>query len=203
MNGSIYVIRNDVNQKLYVGQTTMPVKERFKRHLSCNPKTHNQAILWAIRKHGKEHFWVETLETGVETEEELNRLEEEYIAKMNTMKPNGYNLCPGGGQWRNPNNRFVIDRSIVEDYLSGMSLRAVAAKHGCCATHVKKNVLAAGESMRKNHNPYSKHASELTEELLRELFLSQGKTDQQIADAYGLGCRWVRRRRQNFGIHRI
>ena len=90
MNGKIYVIRNKINDKVYIGQTTMTVQSRFQHHLSSKPESHHyQAILCAIRKHGKENFWVETLVEGIETHEELDRLEEKYIAEFNSMKPNG------------------------------------------------------------------------------------------------------------------
>ena len=33
MNGSIYMIYNDINDKKYIGQTTRNVEDRFKQHL--------------------------------------------------------------------------------------------------------------------------------------------------------------------------
>lgn len=205
MNGKIYIIRNDVNDKVYVGQTTMTVHDRFRHHLSSKPETHNhQAILYAIRAHGREHFWAETLEEGIETHEELNRLEEEYIAKFNAMKPNGYNLCPGGQKWRNSARANVEpDEAIVSDYLSGLSTRAVAEKHGCSTNKVKYHVRKAGHELRAKNNEHSAHASDLTEERLRELYVSEGLTDKAIAELTGMSPRWVRKRRQIFDIRRI
>lgn len=205
MNGKIYIIRNDINDKVYIGQTTMDVDKRFKLHLSSKPETHNrQMILCAIQSLGKEHFHVETLAEGIETYEELNALEEKYIAEYNSMKPNGYNLCPGGQQWRNSTRANVeVDPELVSDYLSGMSLRAVAEKHGCSVSKVKYHVRKSGNELRPNNNPFSAHASALTEEDLRHLFLEEHLTDQEIADQTGMSRRWVRKRRQIFNIHRI
>ena len=205
MNGKIYVIRNKINNKVYIGQTTMTVQDRFRHHLSSKPESHNyQAILCAIRSLGRENFWVETLEEGIETHEELNRLEEKYIAEFNSLKPNGYNLCPGGQQWRNSTRANIEpDMEIVSDYLSGMSTRAVAEKHGCSTNKVKYHVRKAGHELREKNNKYSDHASEMNEDRLRELFVDKGLTDKAISDLTGLSTRWIRKRRQTFGIHRI
>ena len=205
MNGKIYIIRNDINDKVYIGQTTMDVEKRFKLHLSSKPETHNrQMILCAIQSLGREHFSVETLVEGIKTYEELNALEEHYIAEYNSMKPNGYNLCPGGQKWRNSTRANVeVDLSLVKDYLSGKSLRAVAEEHGCSVSKVKYHVRKSGNELRANNNPYSAHASALTEDVLRDMFLDEHMTDKEIAESTGLSRRWVRKRRQDFGIHRI
>lgn len=59
MNGKIYVIENSVNNKLYVGQTTQLVEDRFKQHLkSSNSNSNNKQLIHkAICKHGKENFF--------------------------------------------------------------------------------------------------------------------------------------------------
>lgn len=205
MNGKIYVIRNSVNDKVYVGQTTMSVADRFRHHLSSKPESHHyQAILCAIRAHGRENFWVETLVEGIGTHAELDRLEEEYIERFNSMKPNGYNLCPGGQKWRNSARANIEPNlEIVADYLSGLSVRAVADKHQCSTSKVKYHVRKAGHALRDKNNAYSAHASDLTEDKLRQLYLQDGLSDTQISGMFGLSPRWVRKRRQMFDIHRI
>ena len=65
--GSIYIIRNTINDKVYIGQTTMTVMERFKNHLK--PSTCKQRSTYklynAMNKYGKENFYVETLESNI------------------------------------------------------------------------------------------------------------------------------------------
>lgn len=60
MEGNIYKITNDINGKVYIGQTVQSVEKRFKQHMFKNscPKLAN-----AIKKYGKSHFTIETLET--------------------------------------------------------------------------------------------------------------------------------------------
>lgn len=89
----IYCITNKINGKPYIGQTTRTLEERIYEHRHCK-KT---AIGKAIQKYGwsKETFKVEILEV-CETLEQLNEREKFWIAKYNSIAPNGYNLTEGG-----------------------------------------------------------------------------------------------------------
>lgn len=51
----VYKITNKINGKLYIGQTTKTVQERFKKHIKDSFKEkRNSAINLAIRKYGTE-----------------------------------------------------------------------------------------------------------------------------------------------------
>lgn len=56
--GSIYIIRNKINDKVYIGQTTMTVHERFMYHLkpSVHKKRGTYKIYNAMAKYGKKIF---------------------------------------------------------------------------------------------------------------------------------------------------
>lgn len=88
----IYCITNLINGKQYVGQTTQTIKVRFAEHYRNN----KSYIGHAIQKHGKENFTIELLDTAQDIDE-LNEKEIYWIAELNTMEPQGYNLCHGGG----------------------------------------------------------------------------------------------------------
>lgn len=205
MNGSIYIIRNTVNEKVYIGQTIQTVERRFKGHLSGDPRRHNQAILWAMEKLGRENFYVETLATGIETVEELDALEEKYIQEYNSMKPNGYNLCPGGCKWRNSKTaNVVLDQTLVDDYLSGMSLRAVAEKHNCSTNKVKYHVRLSGAKLRAKQNEFSQpRATKTDDAVLERLFLEENRTDVEVSEILGITEDWIQKRRRQLGIYRI
>lgn len=103
--GYIYKIINDINDKIYIGQTIQTIDIRFKGHVySCkNRKDENSAIHHAMNKYGIEHFKVLELEKCIaETKEELiqqlNVLERYYIKAFNTTVENrqGYNIDEGG-----------------------------------------------------------------------------------------------------------
>ena len=87
----IYKITNQINGKIYIGQTVRALEERMRQH-KRNSKT---AIDRALHKYGAENFSVEVIDTA-ETPEELNAKEIAWIASYNSMAPNGYNLCKGG-----------------------------------------------------------------------------------------------------------
>lgn len=93
--GIIYVIANTINDKLYVGQTTKDLIQRWHTHLiqgnSSQKPIHIDA---AMKKHGKENFCMYVVDTA-DSFEELMKKEKEWIKKLDTMN-NGYNHNTGG-----------------------------------------------------------------------------------------------------------
>ena len=90
----IYKITNLVNGKIYIGQTTRNVKERWRSH--CNRKDSKSAITNAIHKYGKHNFILEIIEKT--TISKIDKKEIFWINKLNTIAPNGYNLESGGNK---------------------------------------------------------------------------------------------------------
>lgn len=98
MEAIIYKITNDINDKIYVGQTSKTIEERFARHCAearwKNVK--RMPIVLAIRKYGKEHFKIEMLEKVSDcTQFDVDNREIFWSAELNTMSPWGYNLKVG------------------------------------------------------------------------------------------------------------
>lgn len=56
----VYKIINDLNNKIYIGQTSFSVEERFKQHLrdAKKDKVKNRPLYSAIRKYGPIHFHI-------------------------------------------------------------------------------------------------------------------------------------------------
>lgn len=92
MKKSIYVIKNDLNDKVYVGQSLHP-QERFAEHCYLRKDRNNSILTNAIHKYGKEHFWLEILEEDIEN---YNEREIYWISHFNSIRPNGYNISAGG-----------------------------------------------------------------------------------------------------------
>ena len=61
MNGFIYIIRNTINNKVYIGQTRVSVEQRWKEHLR-HAQYGEQVINRAMKKYGVNKFYIETLE---------------------------------------------------------------------------------------------------------------------------------------------
>lgn len=96
----IYIIRNTVNDKCYIGQTKNSIEHRFKRHISqINCKNQCSALYAAIRKYGVDCFFIESLTSGSFSKDDLNMLEIYYINEYKTLSPGGYNLQTGGGSF--------------------------------------------------------------------------------------------------------
>jgi group I intron endonuclease len=90
----IYKITNLVNGKVYIGKTVQSSKRRFEQHLFCVKQGLNTKLYNAMRKYGVESFAMEKIDSA-NTEEELNLLEQLYIAECDSLV-RGYNMTLGG-----------------------------------------------------------------------------------------------------------
>lgn len=88
--GYIYLRRNKINNKCYIGQHKYPKFE-------IDPKYVGSGKLFriALNKYGEDNFTYELLDYA-ESYEELNEKEEYWVEHYNTLVPNGYNLRGGG-----------------------------------------------------------------------------------------------------------
>lgn len=95
----IYMFKNKVNGKVYIGQTIGQARERIKQHISIssNKQSHNHSHLHrAINKYGLQNFEVTIIERCL-TQEELDSREVYWIAYFDSTNPNkGYNKESGG-----------------------------------------------------------------------------------------------------------
>ena len=86
----IYKITNIQNNKVYIGQTIRPIKDRFHRHINdAMNNILNTHFARAIRKYGKDSFIIEEIDTA-QTQKELNEKEQYWIKYYNSVKE-GYN----------------------------------------------------------------------------------------------------------------
>ena len=77
--------------KIYIGQTTRPIKKRFKEHRTGHESS--PAIYKAIKKYGWDNFekdYYECPDNDLDFDEEL------LVREMSTLVPEGYNLKTGG-----------------------------------------------------------------------------------------------------------
>lgn len=88
----IYKIINDINNKVYIGQTKGTIENRFKSH--CYAVKHrNFSLYLAMKKYGVEHFFIQEVEKC--NEEDLNDREKFWIQYYDSYN-NGYNASLGG-----------------------------------------------------------------------------------------------------------
>ena len=92
--GHIYLIRNTLNGKGYVGKTEKTIARRFSQHEEWARRGSSFPIHRAMRKYGVENFMVTEI---VSFESDfLNDLETGFIGIYGTFAPGGYNLTLGG-----------------------------------------------------------------------------------------------------------
>ena len=57
--GYIYKITNTINNKIYIGQTSKTIEERFKAHISKAKQHINRYLYDAMNHYGYENFIIE------------------------------------------------------------------------------------------------------------------------------------------------
>lgn len=142
--GSIYIIKNFVNDKVYIGKTIESIEVRFQEHKkNCNRENCKDRPLYrAMNKHGIDKFYVELLEKC-----EINILsqkEQEYILLYDSYK-NGYNATLGG------DGKVLYDyQQIVSGFLDGKLIKDLAEEFECCVDTISKAIVSAG--LKSNNN---------------------------------------------------
>lgn len=91
---NIYVITNKINNKKYVGQS-IDVEKRWSEH-KYNSKRNTTIYLYnSMKKYGIDNFTLEVIEENIPLQM-IDSRESYWIEKLNTYRPEGYNLTLGG-----------------------------------------------------------------------------------------------------------
>ena len=176
--GKIYLISNDVNDKLYVGQTIQSLKKRFTGHCcySKSDRSSNMYIKRAIHKYGKDKFHISLLEEA--PIERLDEREKYWITYYDSYN-NGYNLTLGGQDSNYFNlNRLetTVDIKKFSEYIKEFKPLAteVASHFGIskCSVYNLIERLNDSELILNSYNPRkSKSIDDINKEELKALYL--------------------------------
>lgn len=94
--GYIYKITNQINGKIYIGQTINHFDRRY-RSGNVGKYTHNEHLKNSIEKYGVENFLIEKEFDIAYDQKELNDKEDLYIRKYNCLDNRyGYNKKEAG-----------------------------------------------------------------------------------------------------------
>lgn len=91
--GCIYIIKNTINDKVYIGQTIHTVEYRFREHLRDAYAGVDRKLYNAMRELGIENFYAEKL---VDCKDEVLNDEEVRFITIYDSFINGYNSTSGG-----------------------------------------------------------------------------------------------------------
>ena len=90
--GYIYKIKNKIDNKIYIGQTTQDLERRWKGHRKNNSNC--RYLKSAFKKYGVENFDFQLV--CITFDNQLDDMEIKYIEQYNCLVPNGYNIRLGG-----------------------------------------------------------------------------------------------------------
>lgn len=131
--GSIYVLYNTKNSKIYIGKTIQDYRKRFYRHKSNAKLQYLEFLYNAIRKYGWDSFEKFIIFQTEEVDDKnliidlINEKEKYYISFFKSnQKEFGYNICSGGeGKSGTINNSCSIpilqcdlDGNIIKEWPS-------------------------------------------------------------------------------------
>lgn len=138
--GSVYVIKNVLNNKYYVGQTRLPIYTRVQAHTK-----YGYLLTKAINKYSVDNFILERL--IVTPINQLDEVEKEYIKYYDSIQPNGYNILEFGNRSESP---YWTGETRSEE----TKLKVSLSKKGTCSG--------------KDNHFYGKRHSEETLEKIRQ-----------------------------------
>ena len=135
--GFIYKIWNDNNNKIYIGQTSISVKNRWSHHLYDYIK-YDTPLYRAMKKYGAASFHIETIEEC--NDENLNDREIYWIQYYNSYI-SGYNATPGGTSVQSGNmNKLIDDKKIKQLWDEGYSISDIKNMLQCAKITVQDHL---------------------------------------------------------------
>ena len=161
----------------------------------------NQLIFKAIKKYGKENFYIKVLKDNINTYKDLNFYEEYYIKEYNSMTPNGYNMCPGGQKWRRAplNIEENIKEKLILEYKNGKSSRELEIKYNISRPTIIKFLKENKVEIRNKSCKLPNRTSIITKEILLMYDLNN-ISNTKIAKELNVSERSIRRAKKRFNL---
>lgn len=200
----IYIIKNLVNNKVYIGQS-VDVKSRLQHHRSelRHNRHANSYLQNSWNKYGEENFEFSVLELC--DEDQLDELERRYIKEYDAMdRDYGYNRESGGSLNKHPSEevrkqmsermkgKYVGEKNPWygkhreipmwhRELLSKMFSGSGNPMYGVHREHTEEENRRASERMKGEGNPfYGKHHTEETRRIISEKAKGRKFSDEMI-----------------------
>lgn len=183
--GYIYIVRNNVNDKVYIGQTTYTIEKRFAFHVYAayreTPKTNNSHFHNAIRKYGKEAFWFEEIEEC--EDDKLDEREIYWIQQYDSFR-NGYNSTIGG-----EGGRKYSDEELLAAWNDGLSVSQIKKQYGANANNLSLRLRALGITKEEIRERASQsRCKKIYKYDLNGNFLEEYSSSKQVRKLYPQYC---------------
>lgn len=115
---TVYIHKNKLNEKLYVGQTCREPEKRWRKNGKGYCKEFQPKFYNAIIKYGWDNFEHEIVQSNL-SKDDANKLEIMLIEKFNSIE-NGYNITSGGSNISNNLKKSVYqmtyDKTVVSRF---------------------------------------------------------------------------------------
>lgn len=186
----IYIIKNSVNDKVYIGQSKNAA-ERWLEHIynsryESKVGIEKQLIHKAMLKYGYDKFHYEILESQIENYDER---EIYWIKRYNSLTPNGYNVATGGagcgygldsicGKFK---DNDMLMKCIGEISSSNKSFNNIAKEFGCSQEVI--SAINLGNRYRIDGMQYPLRSNRYSSEVLKQVrYLLKHEDDLTLND---------------------
>lgn len=206
----IYIITNNINDKVYIGQSVNPA-HRWEQYKSAVKTKHGaQIIVKAMIKYGIEYFTMSILEKDVVNYDER---EQYWIKEYNSLVPNGYNVAIGGqsagegfdaptAKIKSEDVYFELVQELIDDIIPAKKL---CEKYNISYTQLR--ALNLGKTYYHEELEYplrkiKKYTEEQINQLTYSLKYELDKSIKQIAEEYNMDLSYVNEINQGKTWHR-
>ena len=115
----IYKIVNKINGKIYIGQTSLTPELRFNKHKRCYKSDSCPKLYNAMRKYGKNNFYVETICETLKPNDD----EKYWIEYYNSIEK-GYNVSTGGDAFTTLPKKY--EDEVINLYLDNKTIHDIS-----------------------------------------------------------------------------
>lgn len=186
----IYLLRNLVNGKCYVGQTCRPVEVRFSDHRKSAgyvKSRHRYVIARAIHNYGWDNFECSVIEE-CPSQFVMDERERYWISHYNSVFPNGYNADIGGkGKGRvSENTKCKIGSAHRGKHVSSETRARISkSKTGVSIPKTEEHKKKIGAANSGENSGSAKLTWELVR-VIRSRYQAGGVKQKDLANEFGV-----------------
>lgn len=170
--GTVYRIKNTINESIYIGSTTRKLNERMREHKSRAKTRSKEGELYDdMNLLGAENFFIEAIKCNIPQSELI--IEEYKCIKENTDKC--YNTLLG--------MHITKADEISQLYLNGKTIKQIAEMFGACKKTISQTLIANNVEI-KDWNDQQRFKE--SPEAIERLYTTEGMTSVEIGKLYNV-----------------